>query len=301
MSESEVPTARQVKAARALLAWTQIGLAKEAKIATSTLADFERGERTPIANNAEAIAAALKRHGITFTRGGAVTGPASVSGASAPKPGASGGALRWITAQNLVEWAGRRDGPAGLPELLSRLILVSCGPVALRFPADDSIAHPGWDGIVESSVPTPYVPQGSSAWEFGAQRDGIKGKADEDYEKRSADSLGIDTATSTFVFVTPQRWAKKDEWAATRRAEGVWRDVRVVDGDELVHWLDRHAGVAEWLAVRIGRRPAGLRNLPEVWTNGPWRRVRRSPPKSPLPTATTRWSRCCAGSMPSRA
>lgn len=283
MSSSDLPTPRQVKAARALLAWTQTELAKEAKIATSTLADFERGERTPIANNAEAIAAALKRHGITFTRGGAVTGPANVSRTSAPKPGASEGVLRWITAQNLVEWAGRRDGPAGLPELLSRLILVSCGPVALRFPADDSIAHSGWDGTVKSPVATPYVPQGSSAWEFGAQRAGIKGKADEDYEKRSADPLGIDPATSTFVFVTPQRWAKKDEWAAARRAEGVWQDVRVIDGDELVHWLDRHAGVAEWLAVRIGRRPAGLRNLPEVWDE--WSLATRPPLTPEIVTA----------------
>ena len=275
MPDSRNPTPRQVKAARALLAWTQIELAKEAKIATSTLADFERGERTPIANNAEAIAAALKRHGITFTRGGAVTGPANVPATSALKPGASGGSLRWITAQNLVEWAGRRDGPARLPELLSRLILVSCGPVALRFPADDSIAHPGWDGSVDSPVATPYVPLGSSAWEFGAQRDRIKGKADEDYEKRSAEPLGVHPATSTFVFVTPQRWAKKDEWAAARRAEGVWQDIRVIDSDELVHWLDRHAGVAEWLAVRIGRRPAGLRNLPEVWDE--WSLATRPP------------------------
>lgn len=265
MPNIDPPTPRQVKAARALLAWTQTELAKEAKIATSTLADFERGERTPIANNAEAIAAALRRHGITFTRGGAVTGSSHITGKSVPKPGVSGGALRWITAQNLIEWAGRRDGPAGLPELLTRLILVSCGPVALRFPADDSIAHSGWDGVVESPVATPYVPQGLSAWEFGAQRDGIKGKADKDFEKRSADPQGIDPAMSTFVFVTPQRWAKKDEWAAARRAEGVWQDVRVIDGDELVHWLDCHAGVAEWLAARIGRRPAGLRNLPEVF------------------------------------
>ncbi len=283
MLDSDSPTPRQVKAARALLAWTQTELAKEAKIATSTLADFERGERTPITNNAEAIAAALKRHGIRFTGGGAVTGPANVLRTSAPKPGASGGALRWITAQNLVEWAGRRDGPAGLPELLSRLILVSCGPVALRFPADDSIAHPGWDGTVESPNATPYVPQGSSAWEFGAQRDGIKSKADKDYEKRSANPLGSDPTTSTFVFVTPQRWAKKGEWAAARRTEGVWQDVRVIDGDELVHWLDRHAGVAEWLAVRIGRRPAGLRNLPEVWDE--WSLATRLPLAPEIVTA----------------
>lgn len=40
--------------------------------------------------------------------------------------------------------------------------------------------------------------------------------------------------------------------------------MRVLDGDSLVHWLELHGGVAEWFAVRIGRRPVGLRNLSEV-------------------------------------
>ncbi len=39
----------------------------------------------------------------------------------------------------------------------------------------------------------------------------------------------------------------------------------MIDGDTLVNWLDLYPGVAEWLAVRINRRPEGLRNLREVW------------------------------------
>ncbi|WP_431208747.1 helix-turn-helix domain-containing protein [Burkholderia cepacia] len=38
----------QVKAARALLAWSQQELARKAHVATSTVADFERGVRTPM-------------------------------------------------------------------------------------------------------------------------------------------------------------------------------------------------------------------------------------------------------------
>ena len=273
MTDFDSPTPRQVKAARALLAWTQTQLAKEAGIAISTLADFERGERTPVANNAQAIAAALMRQGITFTRGGAVTGPPGRNPAGAPATG--GSVLRWITAQNLAEWAGRRDGQAGLPELISRLVVVGCGPVALRFPSDDSIVHPGWDGIVETPVATAFVPEGVSVWELGAQRERIERKAEEDYRKRTADPLGVEPASATYVFVTPHRWPHKDEWAAARFAEGVWKDVRAIDGDTLVHWLERHAGVAEWLAVRIGRRPAGLRNLPEVWDE--WSLATRPP------------------------
>lgn len=262
MTDRITPSARQVKAARALLAWTQGQLAKEAQIATSTLADFERGERTPVATNVEAITVALEKQGIRFTNGGAVTGP---PGRAAAVPAAGGQVLRWITAQDLSQWAARRDGPAGLPELISRLIVVSSGPIALRFPADESILHSGWDGVAETSVATPFVPEGISVWELGAQRQRIERKAEEDYLKRTAEPLGADQSETTYIFVTPHRWPHKDEWAAAKRAEGIWKDVRVLDGDSLVHWLELHAGVAEWFAVRIGRRPAGLRNLTEVW------------------------------------
>lgn len=262
MTDMITPSARQVKAARALLAWTQGQLAKEAGIATSTLADFERGERTPVANNVQAITVALEQQGIRFTDGGAVTGP---PGRAAAVPVAGGQVLRWITAQDLSQWAARRDGPAGFPELISRLIVVSCGPIALRFPADESILHAGWDGIAETSVATAFVPEGASVWELGAQRQRIERKAEDDYTKRTAEPLGVNRAETTYMFVTPHRWPLKDEWAAAKRAEGIWKDVRVLDGDSLVHWLELHAGVAEWFAVRIGRRPVGLRNLSEVW------------------------------------
>lgn len=69
-------TPQHVKAARALLAWSQQDLAKAAKVATSTVADFERGQRTPVANNAQAIRAALEGAGIRFLPTGAVIGPA---------------------------------------------------------------------------------------------------------------------------------------------------------------------------------------------------------------------------------
>ncbi len=256
------PISVQVKAARALLAWTQVQLAKEAGVAVSTVADFERGERTPIANNAQAIASALERNGIRFTSGGAVTGGAKPHVASSV---AGGKVLRWITAEALSQWAARRDGPAALPELISRLLVVSCGPVAMRFPSDESIQHAGWDGSCETTISSSFVPAGFSVWELGAQRQRIERKAEDDYTKRSADPLGVDPINTCYIFVTPHRWPHKDEWAAAKRADGIWRDVRVIDGDMLVHWLELHPGVAEWLAVRIGRRPPGVRAIRDVF------------------------------------
>jgi DNA-binding XRE family transcriptional regulator len=269
------PSAKQVKAARALLSWTQSTLAAEAGVATSTVADFERGERVPVANNAQAIVAAIEKQGIRFTHGGAVTGR-SMRPANATPIG--GDTFRWVDAEDLGQWAARRDGVGGMPELMSRLVLVSSNPTLLRFPSDESVTFAGYDGICEVPVAGAFVPAGRSVWEFGTQRRSIAAKAQEDYDKRSGDPAGEDPAATTFVFVTPHRWPGKDAWAAARRADGIWKEVQALDADNLVHWLELHAGVTDWLATRIGRRPAGIRNLEATWTE--WS-LATKPPLSP--------------------
>jgi ribosome-binding protein aMBF1 (putative translation factor) len=54
----------QVRAARGWLGWSQSDLAKRASVGLSTLKDFENGNRTPIANNLNAIQRALEVAGI---------------------------------------------------------------------------------------------------------------------------------------------------------------------------------------------------------------------------------------------
>jgi hypothetical protein len=131
--------------------------------------------------------------------------------------------------------AGTRDGPAKLPELVSCLILAVYGPAAaLRFPSDDSIQHAGWDGVCDAPNDSTYIPAGKSVWEIGAQRTKIGAKAQDEYAKRTAKPLGVNPSETCFIFFTPQHWPQKEVWAAERRAEGVWRDVRVIDGDTLV-------------------------------------------------------------------
>lgn len=255
------PAPEQIRAARALLAWSQADLADAAGIAVSTVADFERSFHGP-ANSALAMKDAIEAQGISFLPGGAVV-TEKIPAPIMPKPGKP---LRWIEAQHLVEWAGTRDGQAKMPELISRLLLATHGPAAtLRFPSDDSIQHPGWDGVCDAPTESFYVPAGITAWEIGVQRGKVPAKAEDDYVKRTGDPLEIDPTVSCFIFLTPQRWPQKDVWAAKKKQDGVWRDVRVIDGDMLVHWLELHPGVAEWLAVRIQRRPEGLRGLDSIW------------------------------------
>jgi ribosome-binding protein aMBF1 (putative translation factor) len=66
----------QSRAARAWLDWSQDDLAKRASVALSTVRDFEKGRRTPIANNLEAIRRVLAESGIEllFDDAGKATG-----------------------------------------------------------------------------------------------------------------------------------------------------------------------------------------------------------------------------------
>lgn len=256
-------TPKLVRAARALLAWSQQDLAKAAGIAVSTVADFERGYRSPIAKNAEAIRDALEGADIHFLPTGAVIGPAIPTITASSHPGIP---IRWVTAEDLSDWANRTDGTISLPTLLANLIRATHGPGALlRFPADEGVRYPGWDGRTSVDTGSAYVPQGDAGWEIGAQRNNIAQKATEDYQKRVATPSPFNPATATYIFVTPRHWPKKDEWASARKAEGVWRDVRAYDADDLVHWIEQTPAVGLWLATRLNKRPSGTRELDEIW------------------------------------
>jgi len=52
-----------------MLGWSQADLAKEAKVAKQTLADFERGNRVPYDRTLADIRGALEAGGVTFTNG----------------------------------------------------------------------------------------------------------------------------------------------------------------------------------------------------------------------------------------
>lgn len=70
----DILTPEQVRAARALLHWSQGDLAEKANVAVSTVADFERGHRVPVANNVLAIRRALENAWLLFVDGGVVPG-----------------------------------------------------------------------------------------------------------------------------------------------------------------------------------------------------------------------------------
>lgn len=253
-----------VKAARALLGWSQQDLAQQAAIALSTVADFERGERTPVPANMDAIMSALKTGGITFLEGGPVVGRPIINRAQSGK----GTPIRFVNASDLSQWADRLDSQSKMPELLTRLIRAEKGTFAkLRFPSDEGITSPGWDGSCEVDTEKQYIPAGKSAWEIGTQKNKIGVKATEDYNKRTSELDPSERSRISFVFVTPRQWNKKGLWVKEHVKQNQWADVRAYDAHDLVHWIELFPAVGHWIAAQVSKRPAGSREIEEVWQN----------------------------------
>jgi transcriptional regulator with XRE-family HTH domain len=255
----------QVRAARALLGWSQQELASQASVATSTVADFERSQRSPVPNNLEAMRSALEGAGISFPAGGAVAGPTPSIRLRSNVTSERLKPVRWVTETDLAHWADRRDGQAMLPELVRRLILAERGYFPeLRFASGESVQMHGWDGECRVDSGGDQIPGGWSGWELGTDQ-GPKRKADKDYKQRTKDALHLNPAETTFVFVTPRRWAEKQDWVKERRAEKHWATVRAYDAVDLVQWIERFPGVGLWLAKLIEKAPADVRELTDVW------------------------------------
>lgn len=68
-------TKEQCRAARALLNWSQPKLAEELGVATSTIANFERGARTPYRKTLAAMRSILEAAGVLLIDGDQTTGP----------------------------------------------------------------------------------------------------------------------------------------------------------------------------------------------------------------------------------
>lgn len=93
----------------------------------------------------------------------------------------------------------------------------------------------------------------------------IKKKANDDYQKRCEDSLGLNSAETTFVFVTPRRWGGKDDWVQAKNGEGIWAEVRAYDADDLEQWLELAPAVHTWFARLLGKWSEDAQDLESFW------------------------------------
>jgi len=173
--------------------------------------------------------------------------------------------MKWINSTDLEGWAKRRDCQENLPSVIRQLIRATVSSIkSISFPAGDSIVYSGWDGKLESLEETEYIPKRLSVWEISTNQDKKK-KADEDYQKRKQDTLGLNPPETVFIFVTPRIWTNKEQWVDEKKKENFWRDVRVYDARDLEEWLEQAPAVGAWLARHIGKYPENVLSLKDWW------------------------------------
>ncbi|WP_426701524.1 hypothetical protein ACPPVV_00465 [Rhodanobacter sp. Col0626] len=179
------------------------------------------------------------------------------------------------SAQQLEEFAAKEPAKGLLPELVRRLIQASADGVGdVRFPSGESTFRPGADGLVQAKGSPPYVPAGVSLWELSTEKQPHQ-KAKRDIEKRSKSGaqdayLDHKRADIAYVALSLRRWhgekgQDRDEFESHYRSLGVWKDVKIIDADDLENWLDRSPSVSAWLARKMQIVSGGMKGIEASW------------------------------------
>ncbi|MFH1033230.1 MAG: hypothetical protein V1806_01870 [Pseudomonadota bacterium] len=168
-------------------------------------------------------------------------------------------------ATDLDQWAKSRASQDQFPKLIRRLVAATAnGLKFIHFPAGEGVQQGGWDGIVEAEGNNAFIPAGFSGWELSCNS-GSQGKAQDDYEKRNEDPLGLDPSQTIFVYATPRRWSRGQDWCSAKQTEGIWREVRAYDADMLETWLESAPAVHLWLSRLLGKSIPGMEDVESYW------------------------------------
>lgn len=189
-------------------------------------------------------------------------------------------AFTYIDSNDLNYWSGLPSSKSDLPLIISRLIRRSSpGLQSALIPIGISTFSGGWDGIVNNRIATEFVPMGLSLWEMGTEKQAAV-KAEKDYQKRKENVEPGIAAEAIFIFVTTRPWQNKQKWIDAKKADGIFADIRVIDADMLVEWLNISPVTIENIAHLIGRKVdtyvQPLSRYYEEWASGP--KMQKMPP-----------------------
>jgi len=103
----------------------------------------------------------------------------------------------------------------------------------LDMPAEEGVASPGWDGVVECPVGNQFMPAGRSVWEQPTAQKNAHSKACKDYDKRRENTPPGERAELTYVAVGCAPWTSRI------------RQLLYQPADVVVHRVGFPSGVSE--------------------------------------------------------
>lgn len=242
--------------------WVTHGILKSARVPGTRFHRFEAAEVERVAKaRGKPVAELLQKS----RRAPELAEPEQVIATTAKPVRRRNATTELADAADLTIWAGRRETQGLFPKLVRRLLVATPEVTDLSIiRTEEGTSFSGWDARVSARRGSLWVPPGPSAWELGTDKE-IRRKAQADYEKRTSDPLGVDTTKTTFVFATPRRWSGAEAWETERRADKIWRDVRVFDGERLEAWLEATPSVHYWLSEELGLQPRHALNAERWW------------------------------------
>lgn len=165
--------------------------------------------------------------------------------------------IKWIKHEQIEVWADRQSAQALLPKLIAKLILATNNTVEkLYFPHDNAVNLSGFDGVCKCKYSSLFVPEGDSIWEIGTDKEYFS-KYQHDIKKRTKDTGNFKKQNTSFVFVTPRMWKKKEgkgkeDFVESEVNKYDWKDIRIIDSLDIEQWLELAPSVAVGFAEEIG-------------------------------------------------
>ena len=175
--------------------------------------------------------------------------------------------MRFITTNDLEDWAKSVDCKYNLPHLIRKLILATLDLNAIKsiqFSYGEDVQTGGYDGELETISENLFIPLGGSVWEFGTTNN-KKGKADEDYEKRKKNPLDKTPSKVTYVNINCKKYRDKKKWIEEKKKDSFWKDVRYLDAIDIEQWLELAPTVELWLAEKLKKPTLGIYTIEEYW------------------------------------
>jgi hypothetical protein len=193
--------------------------------------------------------------------------------------------MRLVDNYHLENWARSRQAQSELPRLIRWLIKASINPSRLSMPSGNAVGLSGLDGVVQNNEQNEFVPMGRSVWEIGTNNE-FMSKASNDYRKRTNSNEITAKSEITFVIVSPYAWdiTKKGKWEDRKNKEKVWKNVMVVDGEDIKNWLNSSASVLLEFSSQMGILDSnGIESFDSAWNN--WSRLSDPPISESFVTA----------------